>query len=205
VDLVPLPITRNRLASMIELRPMAVTDLPLVSGWLQEPHVAEWWLRNTTHQAELDKLAVRLSTTDDQPTQLLMVIATVNGRRSAIGWCQWYSVGDYPIEGTAVDARPGDCGIDYAIGDRAATGHGLGTELVAALVAEVRLHHPGCGVVVDPDATNLASRRVLEHNGFSLHAVRPVATESDGAPTAIYRLPGHSGGGSTPPGAVSPR
>ena len=34
----------------------------------------------------------------------------------------------------------------------------------------------------------MASRRVLEKNGFHLVAVRPVATEASDAPMAIYRL-----------------
>jgi hypothetical protein len=34
----------------------------------------------------------------------------------------------------------------------------------------------------------MASRRVLEKNGFHLVAVHPVATEASDAPMAIYRL-----------------
>jgi hypothetical protein len=58
--------------------------------------------------------------------------------------------------------------------------------LIAALVDEVRRHHPGCGVVVDPDARNTASRKVLERNGFSLIAVRYVATELSDNLMAIW-------------------
>lgn len=36
-----------------------------------------------------------------------------------------------------------DCGLDYAIGDLAAIGRGYGTQVVAALVDEVRRHRPG--------------------------------------------------------------
>jgi len=90
----------------------------------------------------------------------------------------------------ATDALAGEAGIDYAIGDPAHTGHGTGTELIAALVAEVRSHYPGAGILVDPDARNTASRRVLEKNGFRLVTVRPVATEPGSDPMAIYRLPG---------------
>jgi RimJ/RimL family protein N-acetyltransferase len=41
----------------------------------------------------------------------------------------------------------------------------------------------------DPDAGNVASRRVLEKNGFRLVDVRPVASEPTDDPMAIYRLP----------------
>lgn len=43
-------------------------------------------------------------------------------------------------------------------------------------------------MIVDPDAENTASRRVLEKNGFLLIDVRPVATEPNDNPMAIYRL-----------------
>jgi RimJ/RimL family protein N-acetyltransferase len=105
-----------------------------------------------------------------------------------IGWCQWYPYNAYPAEADAIGARAGDCGIDYAIGEPAAIGRGLGTEMIAALVKEVRRHHPSCGVIADPDARNLGSRQVLERNGFSLIAVRTVATEPTDDPVAIYRL-----------------
>jgi RimJ/RimL family protein N-acetyltransferase len=85
--------------------------------------------------------------------------------------------------------RDSEIGIDYAIGNSAWTGRGVGTLLVAALVAETRGHHPGAGILTAADATNTASRRVLEKNGFHLVAVRPVATEPSDAPMAIYRLP----------------
>jgi len=75
------------------------------------------------------------------------------------------------------------------IGDPAWIGHGVGTELIAALVAEVRHQYPAAGVLVGPDAANAASLRVLEKNGFEFVAVRPVTTEPSDAPIAIYRLP----------------
>lgn len=60
---------------------------------------------------------------------------------------------------------------------------------VAALVRLVRSAHPGAGIVADPEAANVASRRVLEKNGFELLAERPVASEPTGAVMAVYRLP----------------
>jgi hypothetical protein len=44
-------------------------------------------------------------------------------------------------------------------------------------------------VIVDPEAANLPSRRVLENNQFVLLAERQLPTEPTDAPIAIYRLP----------------
>ena len=57
---------------------------------------------------------------------------------------------------------------------------------------------PGAGLLAGPDAANIASRRVLEKNGFGLVAVRPVETEPSDRPVAIYRLPGRRPGGRRP-------
>lgn len=167
---------------MVALRPMTEADLPTVGGWLAEPHVARWWTPGTTAEAQLDKYRERI--TAGGATTMLM--GSDQGR--PVGWGQWYRWADYPAAAQAMQARDGEAGIDYAIGDPTAVGHGLGTALVAALVQEVRRCTGQVGLLAAPDATNTASRRVLEKNGFHLVSVRPVATEPSQTPMAIYRL-----------------
>lgn len=175
---------------------MTEDDLPSIAAWLELPHVARWWTADTTAEAELAEYRQRVSPgpgdsgsadsgSADQATIMLMVLLD----DVPVGWCQWYRWDDYPAEATGMSARAGEIGIDYAIGDPCSVGRGVGTELIAALVTEVRREHPGAGVLADPDAANAASRRVLEKNGFELVAVRPVVTEPSDRPMAIYRLP----------------
>ena len=171
---------------MLSLRPMTEHDLELVAGWLSQSHVATWWLPGTTAEAEVAQYRDSIVHGQDPATHLLTVL--VDG--TPVGWCQWYRWADYPPEAGDMEALAGEAGIDYAIGDPAQIGHGIGTELVAVLVAEVRRQHPGAGILTDPDARNVASRRVLEKNGFHLVSVRPVASEPTNDPMAIYRLPG---------------
>jgi aminoglycoside 6'-N-acetyltransferase len=170
----------------LSLRPMTEADLPLIEGWLRLPHVARWWTPDTTAEAEIAEYREELNRGDLAGTHVLIVAFG----SAPIGWCQWYLWADYPAAAEAMEAYDGEAGIDYAIGDLGHIGRGVGTALIATLVAEVRRHHPGAGILVDPDAANTASRRVLEKNGFALVAVRPVATEPGDAPQAIYRLPG---------------
>jgi aminoglycoside 6'-N-acetyltransferase len=168
---------------MLFLRAMAKEDLPVVEAWLRLPHVARWWTPDTTAD-EIAKYRTRISQAKRQTTIML----TVSQDGEPIGWCQWYRWSDYPAEATAMGARAGEAGIDYAIGNPALIGRGIGTRLIGALVAEIRSQHPSVGILTGPDASNTASRRVLEKNGFGLVAVRPVATEPSDAPIAIYRL-----------------
>jgi aminoglycoside 6'-N-acetyltransferase len=172
---------------MIDLRPMTEADLPLVAGWLGQPHVARWWLPEQTADAELDCYRRRLAGELCDGTYLLIV---VERGRGPVGWCQWYRWDDTPDEASELGTSPGEVGIDYALGDPAATGRGLGTAMIGALVREVHRHHPGCGIVVEPEAANAASRAVLERNGFRLVDVRPLEFELSDRPMAIYRLPG---------------
>jgi aminoglycoside 6'-N-acetyltransferase len=169
----------------ISLRPMAEDDLPGIGAWLGLPHAARWWTPDTTAEAELAKYRQRIGPDALDDTVMLTVLH--DGR--PIGWCQWYRWADYPDEQAAMGARDGEAGMDYSIGDPAWIGHGTGTELIAVLVQEIRREHPGAGMLVGPDEANIASRRVLEKNGFELVDIRPVATEPSDAPIAIYRLP----------------
>jgi len=167
---------------------MVIDDLQLIARWLTEPHVARWWLSGTTAEQELRDM--RDSVSGRSATRMLIVLErTERAAASPVGWCQWYPYDAYPSEGAAAGALPGECGFDYSLGDPGAVGRGLGTELIAALISEVRRAHPACGLIVAPDARNLASRRVLERNGFGLVEVRPIETEPIEAPMAIYRLP----------------
>jgi aminoglycoside 6'-N-acetyltransferase len=166
----------------MRLRRMSAADLELVGVWLGEPHVARWWLAGSTVGRELEEL--RRCIAGDEPTETLMVLQ----RERPIGWCQWYRCDSYPEYAADVGASPGDLGIDYAIGDPNCIGVGLGTALVSTLVEHARQDHFRSGVIADPEASNVASRRVLEKNGFELLGVRPVMSEPTNDPMAIYRL-----------------
>jgi aminoglycoside 6'-N-acetyltransferase len=165
------------------LRPMAAEDLDLVRAWMAEPHVAKWYLSGSTIEDEIEDL--RRCVAGEESTHALVIVES--GRE--VGWCQWYRCADYPEHAAAVGAEPDDIGLDYALGDPTRIGRGLGTALIGALVAHIRMSHPHAGLIADPEATNVASRRVLEKNGFVLQAERVLATERTETPMAIYRLP----------------
>ena len=162
---------------------MRPEDLALVAGWLSAPHVARWFLAGSSVEAELEDL--RRSLAGDQGVHALVV---ADGG-TPVGWCQWYLCGVDEQWAADIGAGPGDVGIDYALGDPGRVGVGLGTALVGTLVQLVRAEHPRGAVVADPDARNVASRRVLEKNGFALLEVRSLPSEPTDDPMAIYRLP----------------
>jgi aminoglycoside 6'-N-acetyltransferase len=171
---------------MLSLRSMTMTDLDLVRAWLIEAHVARWYLSGSTVEQEIEDL--RQSVAGEQPTRALTVL--LDDR--LVGWCQWYRCDEYPDYAVDIQAAPGDVGIDYAIGAADQVGHGVGTALVAALIEAISDEQGRVGIVADPEASNTASRRVLEKNGFQLVDVRPLASEPTDEPMAIYRRPAAS-------------
>lgn len=153
----------------------------MIERWLSEPHVARWWTPETTAAAEVAEY--REGLVSGSRTKVLTVLED----DLPIGWCQWYRWADYPAEAMAMEARPREVGVDYALGEPDSVGRGLGTQLIAALMSTIRSAIPGAGFLVAVESDNVASRRVLEKNGFMLVEVRPVASEPHDRPMAILR------------------
>jgi aminoglycoside 6'-N-acetyltransferase len=177
---------------------MTEEDLAAVDAWLRLPHVARWWTTDTTAEDTIATYRELARPDGNAATHLLMVI--LGG--TPVGWCEWYRWADYPAHGEAVGARDGEIGIDYAIGDPAQVGRGVGTEMIGVLVAEIRRRYPGAGILADPDAANSASRRVLVKNGFRLTAIRPAGAGVSDAASVVYRL---SPGTGQVPAQLTPR
>jgi aminoglycoside 6'-N-acetyltransferase len=168
---------------VLALQDMEPNDLAMVARWLVEPHVARWYLAGSSVEEEVDSL--RQSVVGAERVHALLVL----NDGVAIGWCQWYDCDVDPEWAADMGAGPRDVGVDYAIGEPDFVGRGLGTALVSTLVRRVRSEHPDVAFVSDPDARNLASRRVLEKNGFQLVKIAAFASEPTDDPMAVYRLP----------------
>lgn len=164
---------------------MSEADLPDVGHWLAEPHVRRWWYIDHDLAAVAAKYGPRLR--GEEATHMLIVEAD----NVAVGLAQWYGWDDYVEDRENYRIGPGELGIDYLIGSSAACGRGLGTAMVAELLELMRNSAAvGTPVSVTPEAANLASRRILEKNGF-LHVATFQTAHREGrapeGPTAVYR------------------
>jgi aminoglycoside 6'-N-acetyltransferase len=168
---------------VVTLQTMGLDDLSRLRAWLSAPHVARWFLAGSSIEQELED--IRRSITGEQATEVLLVLDD----GEPIGWCQWYLCTVDPEWARDIGAGPEDAGIDYAIGQETRVGRGTGTRLVAALVELVRSAYPDCAILADPDERNVASRRVLEKNGFALVRIASLPSEPTDEPMAVYRLP----------------
>lgn len=163
------------------LKPITEDDLPTLATFFAAPHVARWWHQDASLERVTADYLPNIRGTD--PTVVLL--ATVEERPVGLG--QWYLWDNDAKERDGYGIPAGTVGIDYLVGHPYDCERGLGTQLVAALVAVA----PALPVWVTPEAANEPSRRVLEKNGFELMAVKQchVETSYPEGPIALYRLP----------------
>ena len=169
----------------LALRLLTEDDLPLLADWIARPHVARWWY------APVGLAAVRADylpcIEGRDPTQARIV--EIGGHPA--GFVQWYRWDDNLDHAAKLGADPDEGGFDYLLADPGYCGQGLGTQLVAELIRQVRMTWSDlAGVVVDPEVQNRASCRVLEKNGLRLIRVTRIE-DTGGYPlgdTAIYRM-----------------
>ena len=157
-------------------------DLPLVAEWMSQPHVSRWWLSGSSLEREMED--VRRSVTGEQA--VTVQIAMLDGE--PVGWCQWYGCDEDPEWAADIGAGPADVGMDYAIGLKDHIGRGIGTLFISEMVRTIRTEHRHSSIFADPDERNVASRRVLEKNGFELLTIKPIPSEATSDPMAVYRL-----------------
>ncbi len=147
----------------IALRAMGRGDLADVLTWRQAPHVHRWWQSDGEPTAETvtEQYGARI----DGMTPTRMWVAEVNGR--SVGFVQDYRIADYP-EFALLCAHPDAVGVDFAIGDPAWVGRGLGARILWAW--GLRAHHrfpDATAYFAAPDHRNEASLRMLDKAGFT--------------------------------------
>lgn len=146
----------------IGFRRLTRADLADLVRWQAEPHVARWWDGDTgTVEAAERRYGARIDGTD--PTRLWVL--EVSGR--SVGWVQDYRIGDHP-EYAILTGAPDAVGFDYAVGEPAWEGRGVGTRALWVFLRDVvRPRYPeAVTFFAAPDHRNAASLRVLAKLGF---------------------------------------
>lgn len=145
----------------VTLRAMTHGDLTDVVRWRSADHVRAWFVGETDLEAMTAHYGARI----DGTTATRMWVAEANGR--SVGFCQDYLIRDHP-EYAVLTPDPDAVAVDYAIGDPAFTGRGIGTRLLWAWLLSVRRRYPETtSFFASPDHRNSASLRILEKVGFS--------------------------------------
>ena len=144
------------------VRSMTPGDFPDVSRWVNEPHVARWWDENRSPEQVEAYYGPAIA--GDDPTR--MWVWEVNGR--SVGFAQDYRISDHP-DYALLSARPDAIGVDYAVGEPAFVGRGLGTSLLWVFLRDIvwPAYVDAGEFFAAPDHRNTASLRILAKLGFT--------------------------------------
>jgi aminoglycoside 6'-N-acetyltransferase len=146
----------------VTVRPMVRGDLPDVARWRSAEHVQRWWASDG--DPTLEVVTARYGPAIDGTTPTRMWVAEANGR--SVGFLQDYRIGDYP-EYAVLGPDPEAIGVDYAIGEPAWIGRGIGTRALWAWMHRARRRFPSATTYfAAPDHRNRASLRMLAKVGF---------------------------------------
>ena len=164
----------------VALRAMTPGDLPDMVRWRQADHVVRWWHADGVPTVE--EVTAHYAPRIDGGTPTRMWVAEVNGR--SVGFVQDYRLADYP-DYALLCPDPGAIGVDYAIGDPAWVGRGLGPRALWVWMVKARHRFPDAtSYFAAPDHRNEPSLRMLDKTGFTrgLWFDEP---ESDGTVTTV--------------------
>ena len=170
----------------IRFRPLARTDFPTLSEWLERPHVAAWWREPSAPVA----LEARYGPCVDGRDPTEVFIAERAG--APFGLMQRYRMADEPhwqqaLAGAGLPAAA--VGIDYLIGSARDTGLGLGPAMIDAFVAQTfGTIDDIAAVVAAVQQDNVRSWRALEKAGFARAWAGQIASThpSDRGPGFVY-------------------
>jgi len=164
-------------------RPLEPADLPLLHGWLHQPHVAEWWGDDVPETVE----GVAAEYDPDAPAnrhlhQMVIEVSTETDVLRPVGWIQWYLIADEPEWGPGLVPPPDTTAIDLCIGDPAFVGRGLGPRIIRLVVhGSIEAEVPGCREVwIDPNPRNERAVRAYAAVGFRDTGVDLVDPETAG-------------------------
>ena len=149
--------------TVVVVRAASRGDLPDLVRWRQAEHVHRWWVSDGEPTPE--RVAEQYGPDLDGMTPTRMWIGEVNGR--SIGFLQDYRISDYP-EFAQLAPDPDAIGFDYAIGDPAFVGRGLGIRMLWAWMQRAQHRFPAAtAYFAAPDHRNEPSLRVLDKLGFT--------------------------------------
>lgn len=139
-------------------------DLPLITGWMNDPVVAAFWELQGPQSVTAGHLRAQLDG-DGRSVPCLGVLDA-----TPMSYFEIYRADLDPLA-RHYPARPHDTGIHLLIGGGADRGRGLGTVLLRAVADLVLDHRPRCTrVLAEPDLRNTPSVAAFLGAGFGLAA-----------------------------------
>jgi aminoglycoside 6'-N-acetyltransferase len=152
------------------LRPFTAADLPMMAGWLDAPHLRQWW------GDPVEELAL---VTEDLGNPLMDQQIGLLGPR-AFAYLQSYPCQEWGAP--QFEDRPeGSHSVDMCVGPADMLGHGHGAAILR-LYAETLIARGANDVLIDPAPDNERAVRCYRRAGFRDVAIR---ASEDGDPVLV--------------------
>jgi RimJ/RimL family protein N-acetyltransferase len=139
---------------------MARADLATLHGWLQRPHVAEWWREPRT----LADLENDYFSAEAEASSTLAYFALLG--TEPIGFIQSYVALGSGGGWWEDETDPGTRGIDQFLADEARLGRGLGSAMVDAFARRLFADPRVTKIQTDPSPDNERAIRCYRRAGF---------------------------------------
>ncbi|KGP71168.1 GNAT family N-acetyltransferase [Pontibacillus yanchengensis] len=147
----------------VSIRPMSPTDFLLMTKWLQDEEVLQYYGNPDdpySYERILEKYSPRLNGEEDVPPFI------VERDTDPIGFMQSYPVKKEDAKAWGLPENKTYIGIDQFIGEPRLWGKGIGTQMVKRFVVDVMIHKNPDGIVLDPEVHNMRAIRCYEKCGF---------------------------------------
>ncbi len=149
-------------AGAIAFHPVTHADLPMLRGWMEQPHWREWWGDLEEELADIGAMIEGRDTTRPY-------IFSVDGKPT--GYIQVWFIADQIEAGWAEKEEwltmvpAGSVGVDLSIGEAEDLDRGIGTAALRAFTLDLAVQGHQT-ILIDPAPENLRAVRAYEKAGF---------------------------------------
>ena len=150
--------------SNIHFKPLEYSDLKQLLFWHNQPHVKEWYEKNTDLSTEtLIEDEYRTIIEKNDPTQAFIIYI----EEIPIGYIQTYYIQDNPEYAEAVQVSKNTAGLDIFIGDSAYIHKGFGVKILKIFLKKIVFLDKNIqNCIVGPEPKNKSAITAYQKAGF---------------------------------------
>ena len=141
----------------LRLRKINDNDINILKDWLNKDYILKWYSDPKEWLKEIKKR-------NGEFKFVHHYIATVDNK--SIGFCQYYDCFYAKEDWYKVEQEDAIFSIDYLIGEEDYLGKGYGKRMLQFLINEIRENTGGYKIIVQPEANNVQSNKLLKSIGF---------------------------------------
>lgn len=165
----------------IDFRPLEESDLPLLTDWLNRPHLQKWW---RDEKVTLDTVGKKYLPRIYKKDSARPFLVTLNN--TPIGYIQYYDVSEGDLNWWPDVPGKGVYGIDQFIGDEKLLNQGVGTAMIKEFIKFLRKQMAVNEIRMDPNPENQRAICCYEKAGFK--KIQEIITPDGAAVMMVFEI-----------------